>query len=173
MPRTMAERIAGEKHRGEKYGRKKRYTSDKALRKIADLTVMVGGKPLTFNLEDEVSIDGEPDDVLSTHVQRYLFWRRLLVSASKARRDAEHGLEEYTERLRHGYRIRLDREAQSGGPRVTESLVSSEVRTDPDYGAKVSALNGLLETEETCRMMVDAFDHRKTVLMKAWKADTV
>lgn len=173
MSNRMAERIARERAGREGYKRKRRYTSDKALRKISELTVVVAGKPETFDIEQEVSIDGEPDEVLATHVQRYLFWRRLMVAASKARRDAEFSLEEYTERLRFAYRMRLERDARTGGPRVTESLVTSEVRSNPDYGAKIAELNRLLETEETCRMMVDAFDHRKTVLMKAWKADTV
>ncbi len=173
MRNKMAERLA--RLEGERGARKRRHTSDKMLRKVSELTVNVKGEDVTFDIEEEVSIDGEPSEVLSTHVKRFLFWKRLLVAASKVRRDLEFGNEEYAERLRFAYRIRLERDAENArsSKRVTEKMIESEVRTDPDYAQRVAKMHAAIETEETCRMMVDAFEHRKVVLMKAWKADVV
>lgn len=138
-------------------------TSDRALRLIDELTLVVNGKEIQFSIREELGLPEEPTEaIMIRHHTRYAFWRKMLSDMAARRRDMQDHLEETMAFVDMGLRELY----QKDGSDYTEQSLRSETAVAPKVKAIKEDLRRVLWEEDQCRMMCEAFEHRKAVLMK-------
>jgi len=149
-------------------GKVYRGRSAKALRYIKDIDLRLGEakKKFRFNVIEELRITQSNSGIIE-HAERFAFWRRMQAEMTMHRRQTEQELEEMRANLSLQFREQLKDEGKS----TTEATISAMLRSDPGVYAVQTKLNRALYDEDICKMMVESFDHRRTVIMKLTKSE--
>jgi len=142
-----------------------RMSSLKALRQVDKIVLRVRGKKMVFSIRKELKI-ARQHDVDMYQAEKYAFWRRIANEVGKERTKAERHLAD-----QHDIATALMPEVlkEEGKPR-SDSQIRANVRLQPKVSEAQAKLDRLVWMEDLVRLMVDAFEHRKAVLMKMKRA---
>lgn len=141
-----------------------RTSSRSALRHVDRIVLTFNGVRYKFSIENELRIkrrDGE--GALDLYqAERFAFWKRVLVEKRRARRDIERKYQEE----RDWKTVQVPELLRKEGMLRTESQVQANVRLQDGVGVLKEKLDNALYEEDLAQLMCDAFEHRRTVLMK-------
>lgn len=140
-------------------------SSLKALNLVDRIVLRIRGKKVVFSIRDELKISRE-HDVDMYQAEKYAFWRRLANILGSARTKAERELSK-----QHDIATALMPEVlKEQGKMRSDSQIRANVRMQPKVLEAQVQLDKLVWMEDLARMMVDAFEHRRAVLMKKKRA---